>query len=63
MTIHIDTATYLAPPVGSVPSCSRQVRRASCGHDVYIGPLGVDAVDRRGKQLVCGPCYVKRMEP
>jgi hypothetical protein len=52
----LDLAAYLAPRTGSVAEEGRVVRRAACGHDVYLSPRGVDAVERRQKQLICAEC-------
>ena len=49
----IGRTTYVAPRVGMRPQDGREIRRATCGHDVYLSERGVDAVDNRGKQLVC----------
>jgi|SRR5579884_706915 len=55
-TIVLDHNTYAAPRVGTRPQNERQIRRAHCGHDVYVSDGGLDAIKRQGKQLICGPC-------
>jgi hypothetical protein len=52
----LDLSHYVAPRVGTVPADGRAVRRALCGHDVYLGERGLDAVGRRRKRLYCGEC-------
>jgi hypothetical protein len=52
----IDLAHYVAPGVGTVPADGRVVRRALCGHDVYLSARGVDAVTRRRRRLMCDRC-------
>ena len=47
---------YVAPRVGEAAAMGRAIRRARCGHDVYVGARGLDAIGRRGKRLLCGRC-------
>jgi hypothetical protein len=54
--IVIGQNTYVAPRVGTRPRDGREIRRAVCGHDVCVSAQGIDATERRGKSLVCGPC-------
>jgi hypothetical protein len=56
-TVVIDLAHYIAPRVGTVPANGRVARRALCGHDVYLGRRGLDAVTRRRKRLYCDACW------
>jgi hypothetical protein len=53
----LDLTRYVAPRVGTVPAEGRAVRRALCGHDVYLSGRGLDAIDRRRKRLYCGECW------
>jgi hypothetical protein len=57
LTVVIDERFYTAPRVGEVEACGRAVRRARCGHRVYVSEQGLDAVGRRGKRLICDRCY------
>lgn len=47
---------YVAPRRGACRRDGREIRRAVCGHDVYLSARGVEAIDERAKDLVCGPC-------
>lgn len=48
---------YVAPRVAAGVADGRAVRRARCGHLVLVGRRGLDAIGRRGKELICGRCY------
>lgn len=47
---------YVAPREGTRPRNDRTTRLAECGHHVLLSPRGIDAIDRRGKHLLCGEC-------
>jgi uncharacterized membrane-anchored protein len=57
LTIVIDGRSYVAPRVSDAASQGRAVRRARCGHDVYLSKRGLDAIGRQGKRLMCDQCY------
>jgi hypothetical protein len=52
----VDDRVYVAPRVGDVAANGRTIRRAACGHLVYVGERGLDAIGRRGKRLMCERC-------
>lgn len=58
LTVVIDERVYVAPRVGEVAANGRAIRRASCGHAVYVSERGLDAIGRRGKRLMCDRCRV-----
>lgn len=54
----IDLTLYVAPRTISERQAGRVKRRAQCGHDVWLSPRGVEAVDCEGKTLLCSPCQL-----
>ena len=53
----LDGSFYVAPRIGDVARQARAVRRARCGHNVYVSQRGLDAIGRQAKRLMCAPCY------
>jgi hypothetical protein len=47
---------YVAPRADQRPPDGRQIRQAACGHEVLVSEAGIDAIDRRGKRLMCDLC-------
>ena len=47
---------YVAPRIGDATAQGRTIRRARCGHAVYVCAQGLEATGRRGKRLLCARC-------